>query len=234
MSYPKTKPHLQSSAGRGRFRGPLIWLVIVAALAGGCVFVAKNLSEPKVQPQIQVSAPPAKKAKIYTIRMSDKLSVSVENHHDLRTTGRVDSKGAISLPVALEVRVQGLTIPEAEAAIQAAYLKRLAIAGARVTVVIDEWSPREVTIGGQVRKPGRYALQIDSPKTMRDLLFTAGGGTETAKLQAVRLTRILPDGSSKTEIHDVDPAAHNRAPWVKDDSVIIEPDDIVYVPERII
>lgn len=235
MSYPQNAPHVTPPVRLSSFRGLLILLaVFIAGFAGGYGFFEKFRAEPKAQPQAQATVLPAKKTTAYVIRSSDRLAVSVENHGDLRTTARVDSKGAINLPVVLGVRVQGLTVPEAEAAIRGAYLKRLAIGDSRVTITIDEWAPREVTIGGQVRKPGRYSLQVDSTKTLRDLLFTAGGGTDTAKLQAVRVTRILRDGSIKTEIYDADPAHHGRSSQVKDDSFVLEPDDIVYVPERII
>ena len=53
-----------------------------------------------------------------------------------------------------------------------------------------------------------------------------------AKLQAVRVTRIQRDGSTKTTVHDADPAPHELKAQVMDDSIVLLPDDIVFVPER--
>ncbi|MBC7365893.1 MAG: polysaccharide biosynthesis/export family protein [Undibacterium sp.] len=145
--------------------------MIVAALAGGYVFLANLRPEPKAQPQVQAEVPPAKKAARYTIRSSDKLSLSVENHGELSTTVRVDSNGAISLRGAPEVRVLGLTIPEAVSAIKAAYLTKYAIGDSSVGITVDGYAPREATIGGQVCKPARYPLEVGATMTLRDLLF---------------------------------------------------------------
>lgn len=217
------------------WRGRLLWLaVVITTVVGGYWFFAANRPQPQVPLQVQAEVPRAKKATTYNIRSGDRLSIRVMGHPERDLSPTVDGKGAVSVAEAMVVLVRGLTIAEAEAALKAAFLTRFPISDARVVVTIDGYAPREVTVGGQVRKPGRYSLPIDSTMTLRDLLLMAGGGTDTAKLQAVRLTRIQRDESITTTVHDADPAPHARSSQVKDDSVVLLPDDIVFVPERII
>lgn len=210
-----------------------LWLLaVVFAVGGGYWFFVASRPPADMRLPVQAEAPRVKKGTNFLIRTGDRLLIAVENHEQLRFKPTVNGMGTIMVTGALEVRFAGLTISEAEAALKAAFLTKFPIGNSRVFVTVDAYAPREVVIGGQVRKPGRYSLQIDSTKTLRDLLFTAGGGTEMAKLQAVRVTRIQRDGSTKTTVHDADPAPHELKAQVMDDSIVLLPDDIVFVPER--
>lgn len=212
-----------------------LWLVaVIFAAGGGYWFFVASRPPAEVPLQGQAEVPRVKKGTTYTIRSGDRISIRVMGHPERDLSPTVDGKGAVSVAEAMVVLVRGLTIADAEAALRAAFLTRFPIGDARVVVTVDGYAPIEVTVGGQVRKPGRYSLQIDSTKTLRDLLFTAGGGTEMAKLQAVRVTRIQRDGSIRTTVHDADPAPHDRKAQLMDDSIVLLPDDIVYVPERIL
>jgi polysaccharide export outer membrane protein len=71
--------------------------------------------------------------------------------------------------------------------------------------------------------------------TLLDLVSKAGGFTDTAKGTAVRVTRIQPDGSVTTLVFDVESILRGRKDArAEDSSLALEPNDIVYVPERII
>ena len=49
------------------------------------------------------------------------------------------------------------------------------------------------------------------------------------------MTRILPDGKKKTFIIDVDSLIKGKGQVrEKDDTLLLEPGDIIYVPERLI
>lgn len=79
----------------------------------------------------------------------------------------------------------------------------------------------EVTIDGEVRKPGRYQLKEDMAPG--DLLAIAGGVTEIAALDKVRLSR-----GDKTETLDLQALLEGRA---ETDSYQLEDGDVLHIPK---
>jgi polysaccharide export outer membrane protein len=176
-----------------------------------------------------------KKVIVYKIRAADRLGVRVFQEDDLTSTPRVDAKGTINLPLVRELRVDGLTINEAERLVENAYREGRFLRKPQVTITVEEYGPREVTIGGSVKSPARYPLPLETAMTLLDLVSRAGGFTDTARGTAVRVTRIQPDGSVTTLVFDVESILKGRRDArAEDSSLTLEPNDIVYVPERII
>jgi polysaccharide export outer membrane protein len=189
----------------------------------------------------QAEAAPAQadtgRTKAYYIRTTDKLRISVFQEDDLSTICRVDSKGTVNLPLVGEIRVYGQTLSQAERTIEAAYRDGRFLRKPAVTVAVEEYAPREVSIQGQVKNPGRYPLPVESSMSVLDLVTKAGGFTDTAQGTGVRVTRILPDGTTKVITLDVESLIKGRSDAKTNEqnsALLLEPDDIVYVPERII
>jgi len=179
--------------------------------------------------------PPSKKVIVYKIRAADRLGVRIFQEEDLNSTPRVDSRGIINLPLVQELRVDGLTVTEAERLVENAYREGRFLRNPQVTITVEDYGPREVTIGGSVKIPARYPLPLETSMTLLDLVSKAGGFTDTAKGTAVRVTRIQPDGSVTTLVFDVESILRGRKDArAEDSSLALEPNDIVYVPERII
>jgi polysaccharide export outer membrane protein len=175
--------------------------------------------------------------KVYSIRATDKLRITVFQEDDLSTVCRVDAKGTVNLPLIGEIRVRGLSLSDAERAIENAYKDGRFLRKPEVTVAVDDYAPREVSIQGQVKNPGRYPLPIESSMSVLDLVTKAGGFTDTAQGTSVRITRILPDGSTRVITLDVESLIKGRSSAKtngENNALLLEPDDIVYVPERII
>jgi polysaccharide biosynthesis/export protein len=177
------------------------------------------------------------KTQTYKIRTTDKLSIRIFQEDDLSTTCRVDAKGTVNLPLVGEIRVYGQTLSQAQRTIEAAYKDGRYLRKPEVTVTVDEYAPRQVSIQGQVKNPGRFELPVEATLSVLDLVTKAGGFTDTAKGTAVRVTRILPDGSTKVLTIDVESLINGKGNVKtngEDSSLLLEPDDIVYVPEKII
>jgi polysaccharide biosynthesis/export protein len=177
------------------------------------------------------------RSKAYNIRATDKLRITIFQEDDLSTVSRVDSKGTVNLPLVGEISVRGMTLDEAERVIANAYKDGRFLRNPEVTVAIEEYAPREVSIQGQVKSPGRYPLPVESTMSVLDLVTKAGGFTDTALGTAVRVTRILPDGSTRVITLDVESLIKGRSNAKtngENNALLLEPDDIVYVPERII
>jgi polysaccharide export outer membrane protein len=171
----------------------------------------------------------------YKITLTDLLRVDIYQEEDLRTMSRVDAKGKINLPLVGEVSVAGLTISEAQKAVENAYREGRYLRTPQVTINVEAYAAREVSIQGQVRSPGRYPLPIETSMTVLELVTRAGGFTDTAKGTAVNITRVTPDGKKQVFTIDVDSLLKGKdRANINDNSLMLEPGDIVFVPERII
>jgi polysaccharide biosynthesis/export protein len=180
---------------------------------------------------------PAKPATVlsYKITLTDLLRVDIYQEDDLRTMSRVDAKGKINLPLVGEVVVAGLTVSEAQKAVENAYRDGRYLRSPQVTINVEAYAAREVSIQGQVRSPGRYPMPIETAMTVLELVTRAGGFTDTAKGTAVNVTRVAPDGTKQVFTIDVDSLLKGKSRAnIGDNSLMLEPGDIVFVPERII
>ncbi len=180
--------------------------------------------------------PDSRKALLYRIAITDSLRVAIFGEDDLSRVSRVDARGMINLPLIGEVKVFGLTLREAEQAIADAYRDGRYLRNPQVTINVEVYAIREISVQGQVKAPQRVVLPAESTMTVLEAVTKCGGFTDTAKGTEVRVTRIGADGKEvKVFIVDVESLikGKNKAK-ADDDSLLLQPGDIVYVPERII
>lgn len=171
----------------------------------------------------------------YIIANTDRLRITVYQEEDLSVFARVDAKGTVNLPLVGEVLVAGSTVSEAQRLIEQSYRDGHYLKKPQVTINIEEYAPREVSIDGKVRNPGRYPLPIEANMSVLDLVTKAGGMTDTAKGTAISVTRISADGKKTVFTVDVESLMKGRdRAKATDNSLTLQPGDIVYVPERII
>ncbi len=172
---------------------------------------------------------------VYTLTITDKVRVEVISEPDLTTITRVDATGNVNLPLVRDIHLADLTVNQAQEAVQNAYIKGRFLRHPQVTITIEEYAPREVTIQGQVRNPSRYELPLESTWSVVDLVTKAGGFTDTAKGSDVIITHYTPDGTKVVTHMDVEAIIKGRkSSKSADNSQQLQPGDIVFVPERII
>lgn len=178
----------------------------------------------------------AKKSYVHKLQLADRIRVAIYQEDDLTTVARVDGRGMIYLPLVQEVQVGGLSVVEAQEVIQSRYREGRFLRSPQVTVSIEEYAPREVSIQGQIRNPGRYSLPNESTFTVVELVTKAGGLTDIGKGTAVNVTRVKADGSKEVFTIDVDAVIKGKRGSGKsdDNTLLLMPGDIVYVPERLI
>ncbi len=201
----------------------LLALVCGVLLAGPAVAQERNPAD-------------AKKRYVHRLQLADRIRVAVFQEEDLTTIARVDARGLVNLPLVQEVPVGGLTVTEAQELIQSRYREGRFLRSPQVTVSIEEYAPREVSIHGQVRSPGRYALPNESTYTVVELVTNAGGFTDIAKGTAVTVRRAAADGTVQTFTVDVESIIKGRRndPKLDEANILLLPGDIVNVPERLI
>jgi len=170
----------------------------------------------------------------HTLTLADRLRISVYQEDDLTTLARLDAGGHVNLPLLGEITVGGLTVSEAQLVIKNAYIAGRFLRNPQVTISVEEYAIREVSVSGQIRSPGRYQLPNESTYTLAELITKAGGISDVGKGSAVSVTRILPDGSKKVFTVDVDSIIKGKAGSKADDNFLLQTGDNVYVPERLI
>ena len=177
----------------------------------------------------------SKKNYVHTLGLADRVRIAIYQEDDLTSVTRIDARGKVNLPLIGEIALGGLTIVEAQNAIENAYKDGRYLRNPQVTVSVEEYAPREVSIQGRIRNPGRYTLPIESTLTVVELVTKAGGIDDIGKGSAVSVTRILPDGTKKVFTVDVDSIIRGKKDTKIDDTtLLLQPGDIVYVPERLI
>ncbi|HEX8425472.1 polysaccharide biosynthesis/export family protein [Hymenobacter sp.] len=129
----------------------------------------------------------------------------------------VDERGQVTLPTAGKVKVQGLTLDEAQNAIQ----KAVALYVRDATVLVKLLSFK-VTILGEVRTPGRYFI-YSSQATLLEALGMAGDLTEFGNRENVKLVRQTPKGSEVVLLNLTDPNL------LKSPYYYLMPNDALYV-----
>lgn len=184
---------------------------------------------------LPAQSPASPAAVTYTIALTDRLRVSVYQEEDLSVISRVDAKGTVNLPLVGEIPVAGLTISAAQNVIEQAYRDGRYLRSPQVTINVEEYAPREISVQGQVRNPGRLSLPIESGMTVLEAITKSGGFTDTAKGTAVTITRVGTDGKKRVFTIDVDSLIKGKdRANIEDNTLVLQPGDIVYVPERLI
>ena len=128
----------------------------------------------------------------YIIGPSDVLSINVWKDTELTRSVVVRPDGKISLPLAGELEVSGLTAVNVQRLV-AQKLKEY-ISNPQVTVIVQEVKSRTYVIMGKIAKPGSY--ELGKPTTVLEAIAIAGGFLDFAKTSKIYIIRRVEDGSS--------------------------------------
>lgn len=156
-----------------------------------------------------------------TLGPGDVVKISVYGSPDLGVETRISESGTITFPLVGQVDLSGLNVAAAERKLSGllssgGYLKK-----PQVNIVVSQIQSRQVSVLGQVNRPGRFPLE--GKRTMMDLLAMAGGFSQDGG-DTISLIRKRGGTVSKTVIDVVDMI---RSGEVSKD-LELEPDDILY------
>jgi len=193
----------------------VVLAIMVAALVSGCWW--RNAPETPEVPKSTYT--PAS-----TLGPGDVFEVKVYDETDLSGIYRVASSGAINFPLIGKVEVAGMTSSDAADQIQ----KRLGdkyLKNPQVNIFIKEYSSKEVSVVGEVQKPGTF--KYEDRMTVIQAVSMAGGFTKLAAKDDTNVTRLV-DGTERKFPVPVESIAQGQAK-----NFLLEPGDIIYVPESI-
>lgn len=162
------------------------------------------------------------------------LSVLVAGEKEIdEPAKRISEGGTIVLPLLGEIHVAEITLDELQTKLakryQAYYVRPQVIVDFERDTSRDGSSPWGfVTVLGRVKTPGRVAIPPTRDLTVSGAIQQAGGFATSARDSSILVTRLLPTG--RTETRTVNLKAVGTAGRLEDD-IILESDDVVFVPE---
>ncbi|SEN48413.1 polysaccharide export outer membrane protein [Duganella sp. CF517] len=152
----------------------------------------------------------------------DVVKVSVYNNPDLTTETRVSASGFITFPLVGQVAVAGLPTAAAEKKLAQLLVSGGFVKNPQVNMIVTVLQSQQVSVLGQVGRPGRYPL--DGSRSVLDVLALAGGvGAEGGDTVTVLRTR---NGTTTKDVIDV--AELVRTSNMKAD-LDLSGNDVVYV-----
>jgi polysaccharide biosynthesis/export protein len=135
----------------------------------------------------------------YRLGPRDAVAIVVQRFADFNVQAVLDTEGNITHPIIGKVSLQGLTIEQAQERIRQ-QVDRFII-NPVVLVSLTNQRPIQVTITGEISRPGLYPL-AQAPQLAAALL-ASGGTRENADLRTVVLRRAMPDGTLREETFDL-------------------------------
>ncbi len=124
------------------------------------------------------AAPGAAPSPEYRVGAGDVLRIVVFQNPDLTMETRVTDAGLVSYPLLGSLRLGGLTITAVEKLISDGLRNGNFVRQPQVTVALLQVRGHQVSVLGQVNRPGRYPLETADMR-LTDVLATAGGASAT-------------------------------------------------------
>jgi len=134
----------------------------------------------------------------YVMGPGDTVKIAVYQNPDMAVETRISEVGSVTFPLIGPVEIGGLTPAQAE--IRIASLLKLGgfVPRAQVTIIVTQFRSRQVSVLGQVNRPGRYAIEEPSIR-LTDVLAIAGGIAPTGA-ETVTVIRAGENAEQRFEI----------------------------------
>jgi polysaccharide export outer membrane protein len=162
----------------------------------------------------------------YKVQPTDVLSITVRDQPDLTTKTRISDEGYLSFPLLGKVNVKDLTVQEIEEKLK----RRLEVdylVSAQVLVFIEQYHPKQVSVMGEVVRPGKFDMPDEKKLTVTGAIVMGGGFTVDADIANTKILR-LKDGQEEFIKVDMKNITQKGE---KEKDVVLEPDDIIVVPK---
>ncbi len=154
----------------------------------------------------------------------DAIRVQVFQNPDLNVEARVSETGVISYPLIGSVQLGGLSIAAAEKKIADALLTGGFVKQPQVNIVLVQVRGSQVSVLGQVSKPGQFPLETSGLR-ITDILAKAGGATAAGD-DVVILTGTR-EGQPFRKVIDVPSLFIDGR---RSDNIQVAPGDSLFVP----
>jgi len=164
----------------------------------------------------------------YILSPNDQVSVEVFGEDDLRTNGRLNPEGNLSVPLLGSIHLAGLTLTQAASKLTDLY-GRDYLVNPRVNVMLLSYAKRRFSILGQVNRPGSYEMPESSPGgiDLLEAVALAGGYTRIAAPERITVRRHNGNGDQVFKVNA------KRFTKGSGGGFLVEPGDTITVGESI-
>ncbi len=116
----------------------------------------------------------AESAGEYVLGAGDQIRISVYQNTDLQLETRITEGGTISFPLLGTIKLGGLSVADAEKAIASGLRDGNFLKQPQVSILLMTAASNQVTVLGQVNRPGRYPVMAGSQR-LSEIMGAAGG-----------------------------------------------------------
>jgi polysaccharide biosynthesis/export protein len=162
----------------------------------------------------------------YRLAPGDAIKIFVYQNPDLTLELRLTESGSVSYPLLGTINLGGLTVNQAEDRISSGLRDGKFVNRPQVTVTLLQVRGNQVSVLGQVNRPGRYPLETGEVR-LTDLIATAGGvsiaGGETVTVVGTR------NGAQYRTVIDL---ANVFAPGQRNNDILLRDGDVIWVDRQ--
>lgn len=163
----------------------------------------------------------------YLFQVGDQFDVKFFGEEDLDVSLIVRPDGRVSLPMAEDLLVAGMTPAEFDELLTELYRKK--IKDPEITVILNNFSGQKIWIAGSVFDPG--PIPLTGRMTALQSIFNAGGPTPAANLDEILVLRQDHElQETVTYLVDID----KRLSGDTTTDFVLMPYDVIYVPKTTI
>lgn len=211
--------------------------LLILFAASGAISVAQvaNVSVPAARSAVPASDAakssfPENRTLDSSIRLGhgDLVEVNVYNVPELNSRTRVSGAGDIDMPLVNRVHVEGLTVDEAEKAIEQRLEHGGFVRNPHVQLFVSEYTSDGTSVLGEVAKPGVYPVLGE--QRLFNLLSAAGGLSPAAGTSITITHKAEPDKPIVVAIsRNLEDHPDSNVPIYPGDTVMVRRADVVYV-----
>ena len=186
--------------------------------------VPSPLQVPTSTPIEPPAPPPIPAFNTYRLGQGDSVAIYVQRFQDFNFQATIDAEGKITQAVLGKISLQGLTIDEAQERLKQAVSRY--IINPIVLLSMTNARPVQVTIAGEISKPGLYPLTPQSGR-VSSVLLAAGGSTERGDLRSVKIRRSYTNGTTDEKEIDLYTPLKDGTPLP---DIRLQDGDVIMIP----
>ena len=147
------------------------------------------VAQPAAAPLSVTSTAPAQNVG-YILSANDQVAMEVFGEEDLRTNGRLNGEGNLSVPLLGSVHLAGLSLSQATARLTDLY-GRDYLVSPKLSISLLGYAKRRFTMLGQINRPGSYEMPEGNPGgiDLLEAVAMAGGYTRIAAPDRISVRR---------------------------------------------
>jgi polysaccharide export outer membrane protein len=176
-------------------------------------------------PGAHAQRPPPVGSDDTTLGVGDVFDVRVYGEQELSGQYRVAQDGTIDFPLIGRVEVRGRQPYEVADAIEVRLREGGYLVNPQVSIFVQQYNSKRISVLGAVESPGSFEMR--SGLTVIQAIGLAGGFTALANRDGTTVTRRV-EGRLRRFSVPVDAIMRGE-----EEDFLLQPQDIVYVPERI-